>query len=109
MVVGGGGPAIASREDEIANVLAHAIEQSELHQVAERTQELRRERREPGKELKPQDYYAHYTKREELACDLNGAQLAQAAGFSPNGMLTLLESFRALRKGEPETGFCCAV
>src|SRR5437016_6874746 len=39
---------------------------------------------------------------EELACDRNGQQLAAKAGYSPAGMLTLLETFKALRKGEPE-------
>lgn len=43
-----------------------------------------------------------YTKEEELACDLNGQRLAAKAGYSPAGMLTLLETFEALRKGEPK-------
>ena len=91
IVVGGGVLAIAEKEDEIANVLAHEIEHGELHQVAERTMKIQRERKASGETLKPEDYYSHYSKQEELACDRNGAQLEEAAGFSPSGMLTLLE------------------
>ena len=43
-----------------------------------------------------------YTEEEELACDLNGPQLAAKAGYSAAGTLTLLETFKALRKGESE-------
>jgi predicted Zn-dependent protease len=37
-----------------------------------------------------------------LRPDLNGQKLAAKAGYSPAGMLTLLETFKALSKGEPE-------
>jgi len=33
---------------------------------------------------------------------LQGQQLTAKAGYSPAGMLTLLETFKALRKGESE-------
>ena len=58
-----------------------------------------------GEPLRWHKLFGHsfrYTKEEELACDLNGQQLAAKAGYSPAGMLTLLETFKALRKGEPE-------
>lgn len=48
------------------------------------------------------EFLPGYTKEEELACDVNGPQLVAKAGYSPAGMLTLLETSKALRKGEPE-------
>ena len=54
------------------------------------------------KNLEVSEFFPGYTKEEELFCDLNGQKLAAKAGSSPAGMLTLLETFKALRKGEPE-------
>lgn len=100
IIVGGGLLAIAQTEDELANVLAHEIEHLELGQVSRRVNELAR--RKEIKSLELGEFLPGYTKEEELACDLNGQQLAARAGYSPSGMLTLLETFKALRKGEPE-------
>jgi predicted Zn-dependent protease len=100
IIVGGGLLAIAQTEDELANVLAHEIEHVELGQVTGGVSELRKQ--EEIKNLELSDFLPGYTKEEELACDLNGQQLAAKAGYSPAGMLTLLETFKALRKGEPE-------
>jgi predicted Zn-dependent protease len=100
IIVGGGLLAIAQTEDELANVLAHEIEHVELGQVSGRVSELRK--RKEIKNLELSEFLPGYTKEEELACDLNGQQLAAKAGYSPAGMLTLLETFKALRKGEPE-------
>jgi predicted Zn-dependent protease len=92
--------AIAETEDELANALAHEIEHVELGQVSRRVSELRKQKEIKNLELR--DFFPGYTKEEELACDRNGQQLAAKAGYSPVGMLTLLETFKALRKGEPE-------
>ena len=100
IIVGGGLLAIAQTEDELANVLAHEIEHVELGQVSGRVSELRKQKEIKNLELS--EFLPGYTKEEELACDLNGQQLAAKAGYSPAGMLTLLETFKALRKGEPE-------
>jgi predicted Zn-dependent protease len=100
IIVGGGLLAIAQREDELANALAHEIEHVELGQVSGRVSELRKQKEIKNLELS--EFLPGYTKEEELACDLNGQQLAAKAGYSPAGMLTLLETFKALRKGEPE-------
>lgn len=100
IVVGGGLLAIAQTEDELANALAHEIEHVELGQVSRRVGKLRKQKE--MKDLKLAEFYPGYTKEEELACDLNGQLLAAKAGYSPAGMLTLLETFKALRKGEPE-------
>jgi predicted Zn-dependent protease len=100
IIVGGGLLAIAQTEDELANVLAHEIEHVELGQVSRRVSELRKQKEIENLELS--EFLPGYTKEEELACDLHGQQLAAKAGYSPAGMLTLLETFNALRKGESE-------
>jgi len=100
IIVGGGLLAIAQTEDELANALAHEIEHVELSQVSGRVSELRKQKEMKNLELS--EFLPGYTKEEELACDLNGQKLAAKAGYSPAGMLTLLETFKALRKGEPE-------
>jgi beta-barrel assembly-enhancing protease len=100
IIVGGGLLAIAQTEDELANELAHEIEHLELGQVSRRVNELARQKE--IKSLALSEFLLGYTKEEELACDLNGQQLAAKAGYSPGGMLTLLETFKALRKGKPE-------
>ena len=100
IIVGGGLLAIAQTEDELANALAHEIEHVELGQVSGRVSELRKQKEIKNLELS--EFLPGYTKEEELACDLNGQQLAAKAGYSPAGMLTLLETFKALRKGESE-------
>jgi predicted Zn-dependent protease len=100
IIVGGGLLAIARTEDELANALVHEIEHVELGQVSRRVSVLREQKEITKLELTA--FLPGYTKKEELACDLNGQQLAAKAGYSPAGMLTLLETFKALRKGEPE-------
>src|ERR1700756_220226 len=100
IIVGGGLLAIAQTEDELANAVAHEIEHVELGQVSRRVSELRKQKEVKNLELS--EFLPGYTKEEELACDLNGQQLAAKAGYSPAGMLTLLETFKALRKGERE-------
>jgi predicted Zn-dependent protease len=100
IIVGGGLLALLQTEDELANALAHEIEHVELGQVSARVIALSKQK--DIKELRVEDFYPGYTKQEELACDLNGQNLTAKAGYSPAGMLTLLETFKALQKGEPE-------
>jgi beta-barrel assembly-enhancing protease len=100
IIVGGGLLALTQTEDELANALAHEIEHVELGQVGRRVSELAKHKE--IQKLAVSEFFPSYTKGEELACDLNGQTLAAKAGYSPAGMLTLLETFKALRKGEPE-------
>jgi predicted Zn-dependent protease len=100
IVVGGGLLALTETEDELANALAHEIEHVELGQVGRRETELTKHK--DVKNLKVSEFFPGYTKQEELECDLNGQKLASRAGYSPAGMLTLLETFKALSKGQPE-------
>jgi predicted Zn-dependent protease len=100
IIVGGGLLALTQTEDELANGLAHEIEHVELGQVSARAKELTKQK---GVEnLQVSDFFSGYAKQEELACDLNGQKLAANAGYSPAGMLTLLETFKALGKGQAE-------
>ncbi len=100
IIVGGGLLALTQTEDELANALAHEIEHVELGQVSRRETELTKQK--DVKNLRVSEFFPGYTKQEELACDLNGQKLAARAGYSPAGMLTLLETFKALSKGQPE-------
>jgi predicted Zn-dependent protease len=100
IIVGGGLLALAQTEDELANALAHEIEHVELAQVSGRVTQLTKHK--DIENLHVSEFFRGYTKEEELACDLNGQKLATKAGYSPVAMLTLLETFKALRKGEPE-------
>lgn len=100
IIVGGGLLALTQTEDELANALAHEIEHVQLGQVSRRAGELAKHKE--IKKLEVSEFFPGYTKEEELACDLNGQKVAAKAGYSPAGMLTLLETFKALRKGEPE-------
>jgi predicted Zn-dependent protease len=100
IIVGGGLLALTQTKDELANALAHEIEHVELGHVSARVTELMKQR---GIEnLQVSEFFPGYTKQEELACDLNGQKLAAKAGYSPAGMLTLLETFKALLKGQVE-------
>jgi predicted Zn-dependent protease len=100
IIVGGGLLAITQTEDELANALAHEIEHVELGQVDARVAALAKEK--GAQNLRVSDFFRSYTKQQELACDLNGQRLAAKAGYSPAGMLTLLETFKAIRKGQAE-------
>ncbi len=100
IIVGGGLLALTQTEDELANALAHEIEHVELAQVSARVTELTEQK--DIKDLHVGEFFPGYAKEEELACDLNGQKLAANAGYSPAGMLTLLETFKALSKGQEE-------
>ncbi len=100
IIVGGGLLALTQTEDELANALAHEIEHVQLGQVSRRVGELAKHK--DINKLEVSEFFPGYTKEEELACDLNGQKMAAKAGYSPAGMLTLLETFKALRKGQLE-------
>jgi len=95
-IVGGGLLAIVQTEDELANALAHEIEHVELGQVSGRVSGLTKQKEIKNLELS--EFLPGYTKEEELACDLNGQQLAAKAGYSPAGMLMLLRHSRLSAK-----------
>lgn len=94
IIVGGGLLALIRTEDELANALAHEIEHVELGNVRSRVKDLTK--RQGMKNLHVNEFFPGYGKEEELKCDLKGQRLAAKAGYSPAGMLTLLETFKAL-------------
>ncbi|HEV2987239.1 MAG TPA: M48 family metallopeptidase [Candidatus Angelobacter sp.] len=100
IIVGGGLLALAQTEDELASALAHEIEHVELGQVNTRVTELTRQKN--INELQVSDFFSGYGREKELACDVNGQKLAAQAGYSPAGMLTLLETFKSLQRGSAE-------
>jgi predicted Zn-dependent protease len=86
-------------EDELASVIGHEIAHVEERQVDERVARLARERNvstADSSRWKIEDFGRSYTKRQELDCDSGGARLAVRAGYSPLGLLHLLQTFQLL-------------
>ena len=103
IIVGGGLLALVQTEDELANALAHEIEHVELGHVSSRVAELTKQK--DINHLQVYEFFPGYGREKELACDLNGQKLATKAGYSPIGMLTLLETFKLFNEGRAETPF----
>ncbi len=86
-------------EDELAAVIAHEIIHVDERQVDERVTQIAKERNISPADLslwKVEDFGPSYTKQQELACDSGGARLAVKAGYSPFGLLHLLQTFQLL-------------
>ena len=99
IIFGGGILALMNTEDELAAVIAHEITHIDEGQVNERVARIAKERNIPPKDLpswKVEDFGPGYTKQQELACDSGGAKLAVKAGYSPFGLLHLLQTFQLL-------------
>ncbi len=105
IVFGGGILALMKTEDELAAVIGHEITHVEDGQVDERVARIARERNaspaDPSK-WKIEDFGRSYTKRQELACDTGGARLAVRAGYSPLGLLHILQTFQMLAGPQTE-------
>src|SRR6185369_9128857 len=82
-------------------IIAHEIEHTDDGQVARRLDSLittgQRSLRTPS-QWTWQEFGATYGPTLENRCDYEGAKLVVAAGYSPYGFKTLLESFVALGK-----------
>ena len=99
IVFGGGALALMKSEDELASVLGHEIIHIDERQVAERIVKIAKNRHLFVKDTSQWDVFdfgATYAREQELACDRDGARLAVQAGYSPLGMLHLLETFKFL-------------
>ncbi len=99
IVFGGGILALMKTEDELAAVLAHEIIHVDAGQVSERVARIAKERGVSPADIrrwKVEDFGPSYTKQQELACDRGGAELAVKAGYSPYGLLHLLQTFQLL-------------
>jgi predicted Zn-dependent protease len=99
IIFGGGILALMKTEDELAAVIAHEIIHVDERQVDERVTQIAKERNISPADLslwKVEDFGPGYTKQQELACDSGGARLAVRAGYSPFGLLHLLQTFQLL-------------
>lgn len=99
IVFGGGILALMNTEDELAAVIAHEITHVDERQVDARVAQIAKERHIFPADLskwKVDDFGPGYTKQQELACDSDGARLAVKAGYSPFGLLHLLQTFQLL-------------
>jgi predicted Zn-dependent protease len=99
IIFGGGILALMKTEDELAAVIAHEIIHVDARQVDERVMQIAKERNISPANLslwKVEDFGPSYTKQQELACDRGGAGLAVKAGYSPYGLLHLLQTFQLL-------------
>lgn len=104
IIFGGGILALMKTEDELAAVLAHELIHVDGRQVSERVARIAEERAVSPADLtkwKVEDFGPGYTKQQELACDREGARLAVKAGYSPYGLLHLLQTFQFLAGPQP--------
>jgi predicted Zn-dependent protease len=101
--VGEGLVRLMRSEDELASVLGHELEHIDHYHCAERAQIEARLRHLPLGELAAlpiQLFQAGYSKEQELEADREGTRLAVLAGYSPYGMLSLLERMESLHHRE---------
>lgn len=99
--IGGGLMALMETEDELASVLAHEIEHIDHYHCAERAQVQAALQKGPlgGLVGVPVEVFvAGYSKDEELEADREGARLAMAASYSPQGPILM---FRAFERFQP--------
>ncbi len=87
-------------EDELANILGHEVEHADLGHCIERVQI------EAGIQKLPLGsiaqfpvaiFEAGYTKDQELEADREGAKLAEAAGYSAEGAISMFRKFQKLQ------------
>jgi predicted Zn-dependent protease len=101
IVIWGGAIAYMSFEDELAAIIAHEIEHTDIGQVNKRIDSLRvagkRDLRNPS-QWGWDEFGATYGPRPEALCDYEGAKLIVQAGYSPLGYKTLLGSYIAMAK-----------
>ncbi len=88
-------------EDELANILGHEVEHADLGHCIERVQI------EAGIQKLPLGsiaqfpvaiFEAGYTKDQELEADREGAKLAEAAGYSAEGAISMFRKFQKLQE-----------
>jgi predicted Zn-dependent protease len=94
--IGGGLMALMDTEDELASVLGHEIEHIDHYHCAERVQIEAALQKVPlgGLAALPVEVFvAGYSKDQELEADREGAKLAVAALYSPQGAIQMFEAF----------------
>jgi predicted Zn-dependent protease len=86
-------------EDELANILGHEIEHADLGHCVERVQVEGAVRKLPlGNiaQLPIEMFEVGYSKDQELEADREGAKLAEAAGYSAEGAISMFRKFQKL-------------
>ena len=86
-------------EDELANILGHEIEHADLGHCAERVQIEGAVQKLPMGglvQLPVEIFEAGYGKDQELEADREGAKLAEAAGYSAEGAISMFRKFQKL-------------
>ena len=94
--IGGGLMALMDTEDELAAVIGHEIEHIDHYHCAVRIQVEAALRRVPlgGLVALPVEVFvAGYSKNQELEADGEGARLAAAASYSPQGAIQMFQAF----------------
>jgi predicted Zn-dependent protease len=102
IIVGRGLLKLMESEDELAAVLGHEIMHVDDHHAIERLQYELASRKlglegiyqlgRPAEEI----FKAGYTKEQELEADRGGLELTVAAGYSPHGIINLLQRFEKM-------------
>jgi predicted Zn-dependent protease len=98
IVIWGGVLAYMSTEDELAAIVAHEIEHTDIGQVNSRIDSLVKTGRHihnPA-QWKWDEFGNSYGEKPEALCDFEGAKLIVSAGYSPLGYRLLLQSYVAL-------------
>ena len=86
-------------EDELADILGHEVEHADLGHCAERVQIESALHKVPlGSlvQLPIEMFEAGYSKDQELEADREGAKLAEAAGYSAEGAISMFRKFQKL-------------
>jgi predicted Zn-dependent protease len=98
--IGGGLMALMSTEDELAAVLGHELEHIDHYHCAERIQIQAALQQIPLGQLAAlplEVFIAGYSKNQELEADREGAKLAAAARYSPQGAIRLFQAVERLQ------------
>ena len=101
IIVGGGVLALMGSEDQLAAVLAHEMMHLDAGQVSGRVAEIGTREHLALSELSRwrwEEFGNSYSDDQELTCDRDGMKLAALAGYSPAGMLRIIENFIAVTK-----------
>lgn len=102
--VGGGILAYIDTEDQLAAVLGHEVEHIALNQCRDRLTKVLSEQHltaQDADKLKVDKFTPGYGHDNEFAADREGVKLAMEAGYSPDGMIRLLQTFVILEEQMP--------
>jgi beta-barrel assembly-enhancing protease len=105
--IGGGLMALMSTEDELAAVLGHELEHIDHYHCAERIQIQAALQKIPLGQLAAlpvEVFVAGYSKNQELEADREGAKLAVAALYSPQGAIRLFQAMERFRPANTAHG-----